>query len=310
MFTQRLSILLLLGVSLSASGQTLNFRGTSAPRLSATGFPKAQTLQEIVNWPGTTIDVPAGDYVLSHPLILRSNLVLRFAPGTTVMAEQGTFLGIDDSLIDIAGVENLTIHAVDCTFEMRKEDYMDSTLYKPSEWRHVVSIRGSRNITIVGGRYGSSGGDGIYIGPLVSLSQRTSCDNVQLIGVTCHNNYRQGISVLAATNSLIEDSLFSGTIGTSPQAGIDIEPEYGDSVDLIVRNCLSKGNRGPAYMVNLSKVTPARVVYIEFENCRSSAVPADKVEFRTIGVFDERGRLEDNLPIGTYVSWNGLTWEN
>ncbi len=283
--------------------------GMAAPRVSATGFPKAPTLQSIVDRPGATIDVPYGEYVLDLPLLLRSNLNLRFAPGTRVSAAKGAFRGIDDALVVIAGVENVVIQADECTFKMRKDDYQDEKLYKSSEWRHVVTIRGSKNIAIIGGRYESSGGDGIYIGPLITASQRTPCENVQILGVTCNDNFRQGISVLNGKNLLIADSLLSGTAGTSPQAGIDVEPEYGDFVDIVVRNCLSKGNRGPAYMVNLSKISRDSSAHIEFHDCVSSGVPADQVEFRVIGVFDDRGRILDNLPAGTYLSWNGLVWK-
>lgn len=300
--------LIVLGVPLSAPGQAIDTRAVSVARLSSSGFPKAQSLQEIVNWPGEIVDVPLGEYVLSEPLIVRSNVVLRFAPRTVVRAAPGAFRGIEDSLIVIAGVQNVTLQAEGCTFAMRKDDYEDLDVYKSSEWRHVMTILGSSNIAILGGRYETSGGDGIYIGPLVSLSQRIPCDHVRISGVTCYDNYRQGISVLATSETLIEDSLLSGTIGTSPQSGMDIEPEHGDSVDLVIRNCLSKGNRGPAYMVNLSKVTPDRSIHIEFQNCATAAVPPDQLDFRTIGVFDERGRLEDNLPMGTYLSWNGLVW--
>lgn len=246
--------------------------------------------------------------MLDAPLLLRSDLNLLFEPRTRVIAAEGAFRGIEDCLMVIAGLENVTIEAGDCTFAMRKDDYRNPALYKSSEWRHAVTIRGSRKITLRGGRYESSGGDGIYIGPLVSSAGRKPCEEVRILDVTCHNNLRQGISVLAARDLFIANSLFSGTNGTSPQAGIDIEPEYGDSVDVVVDNCNSKGNRGPAYMVNLAKVTPERSIQIIFQDCIYSAVPADQLNFRPVSVFNERGRLDDHLPSGAHLEWNGLVW--
>jgi len=298
---------LLAGLS-HAFAQTTQRAELAFPKVSSTGIPRSPTLQEMLDENSSVIHVPYGEYVLDVPLYVHSNTTVRFAPGTRVLAAPGAFQGIEDSMIVIAGVSNVVIEAYDCTFKMRKLDYRNLDQYSPSEWRHVVSIRGSRNISIFGGRYESSGGDGIYIGPLVQGTLRTSCNSINILGVTCHDNWRQGISVLAATNSVIADSIFSGTVGTSPQAGIDVEPEPGDSVDLVVRNCISKSNRGPAFMVNLARVSPARYIRISFEDCVPIGVPRDQLEFKTIGVFDEWGRFEDNLPTGTYLAWNGLVW--
>lgn len=292
-----------------ASAQSTQPALLDSPKVSSTGTPRGQTLQEILDQPATVINVPYGEYELDAPLFVRSNRTVRFAPGTRVLAAPGAFKGVEDSMIVIAGVSDVVFEAYECTFKMRKNDYRNLEQYSPSQWRHVMTIRGSKNVSILGGRYESSGGDGIYIGPLVILGvERRPCDSVSIIGVTCHDNWRQGISVLAATNSIIVDSVFSGTVGTSPQAGIDIEPEYGDSVDLVVRKCISKGNRGAAFMMNLSHVTPARYIRISFEGCVPVGVPPDQFEFKTIGVFNEWGRLEDHLPIGTYIAWNGLMW--
>ena len=61
-----------------------------------------------------------------------------------------------------------------------------------------------------------SGGDGIII---------TGCNRTHIQNVQSWENNRQGLSIINARDLVVEDSEFSRTNGTSPAAGIDIEPD-------------------------------------------------------------------------------------
>ncbi|WKY46932.1 right-handed parallel beta-helix repeat-containing protein [Eubacteriaceae bacterium ES3] len=137
----------------------------------------------------------------------------------------------------------------------------------------VIRISGQNNITITGGsivgeRYGHFGttgawgmgvtildgasgidisnmtitdcwGDGIYLGGTPAVSAVT-VDNV-----VSDNNRRQGMSITNASNVTVSNSVFSNTNGTAPQAGIDIEPNGGQSASQItIINVQSYNNKG------------------------------------------------------------------
>jgi hypothetical protein len=90
--------------------------------------------------------------------------------------------------------------------------------------------------------------------------------------VTCHDNHRQGISVIGAVNLLIENCVLSGTSGTPPEAGIDFEPDTADQrfVNCVVRNCVMENNAGHEILVYMKPFTAqTEPVSITFENCLS-----------------------------------------
>ena len=79
-------------------------------------------------------------------------------------------------------------------------------------------------------------GDGIYIGRL--------CSDIRVLGCTVTNNRRNNISVVSASNVLIDGCDVSNANGVLPEAGIDVEPNPGDAVsyNVIITNCSVYGN--------------------------------------------------------------------
>lgn len=299
--------------------------GASGPvGIAPSQLSSQESLQAVIDRGGPLVYVPKGHYLLDSTLRLRSNLVLHFEPGTILEAAPGSMKGMFDSLIAGNGVQNVAIYAHGATFRMRKSDYRDPAKYEKSEFRHVLALMGCRDVSIFGGLYEKSGGDGIYVGPLEG-PPRIPCERILIRGVACDDNFRQGISVVAARGRrgepseggyfgvTIEDSVMTRTNGTSPQAGIDVEPEPPDPADVLIRRCRSEGNRGPAYMWSLQHMQPddypPRII---MENCTYSGVPADQPSIRMVGIFSAShptGYLEDRLPAGTHLQWNDLIWK-
>lgn len=269
------------------------------------------------------VHVPIGQYPLDKTLEIPSGVTVYCEVGAEFVAAPGAFLGTHDSLVLIRG-SLITIE--NCQFRMLKDSYgvykfkpdgsIDPTPnalgYVASEDRHAISLIGAKNVKLINIRAEFSGGDGIFIGSAGPSSARIPCENITITHSVMDSNLRQGVSVVSVKNLLIEDCVFSHTYGTSPQAGIDIEPEYRDSVDVTVRRCQSIGNRGPAYMVGLFKVNPddqpSRIV---FEQCTQSGVPDDQLNFRLGGVLNEgfpSGYMRDDIPRATVIQWNDLVW--
>lgn len=293
--------------------------------VAPTPLSAPESLQVVIDRGGPLVYVPKGHYTLEATLRLRSDLVLHFESRTVIEAAAGAMKGMEDCLIAAHGVQNVSIYAHGATFRMRKTDYRDEKIYKRSEFRHVLGLFGCKNVAVYGGLYEKSGGDGIYVGPLVG-PPRIPCERILIRGVACDDNLRQGISVVAARGVrgdaagvggyygvTIEDSVLTRTAGTSPQAGIDVEPEPPDPADVLIRRCRSEGNRGPAYMWSLQHMKrdsyPPRIV---MEDCTYAGVPIDQPTLRMTGIFSATpptGYLEDRLPAGTLLQWNDLIWK-
>lgn len=196
----------------------------------------------------------------------------------------------------------------------------NAAYYVPSEFRHCLRITGSQRVLLSNVKAESSGGDGLYVGPTVLPDKtRIPCRDVRVEKSTFADNHRQGVSLVSCMGDcIVEDCVFTGTKGTSPQAGIDVEPEWGDTVEATIRRCQSIGNRGPAYMTGLFKNQPTDAPSkITFADCTWAAVPADQPTFRAGGLHKvvelkdgarwiNNGYPAEYLPVGTVVTWNGL----
>lgn len=186
------------------------------------------------------------------PIRLESDQEIVFEQGTVVAAREGAFQGGGDCLFLAEGKKNITLRGYGAVLEMRKRDYTRPP-YRPAEWRHAVSIRGSRNVRVLGLTIRSSGGDGIYIrggsGTLYS-------EDIEIRDTVLYDHYRQGISVISVRNLLIENCQLLDTGGTAPQAGIDFEPNRKDEylINCLVRGCTIAGNRGPGVLAYLGKL--------------------------------------------------------
>lgn len=209
-----------------------------------------------------------------RPIELRSDLELVFEPGVVVLAKAGEFRGGGDSLFRAVDRQRIRVRGHGATLRMRKRDYQEPP-YPKAEWRMGLSFTGCRDVLVEGLRIESSGGDGIYIG-----SSRTNrwCEDVTIRNCVCHDHHRQGLSVISAVRLLVENCTFSGTSGTPPEAGIDLEPDEPDErlVDCVIRNCVVEGNRGNGLLVYLKPLNAASApVSIRFENCHVRGAPDD-----------------------------------
>ena len=234
------------------------------------GFDPADAtpaVQQAIDSGARRVVVPyMGEPWVVRPLRLRGGLELVLEPGVVLLAKAGEYLGTGDSMLTAVDLEDITIIAHGAVMRMRKADYTRPP-YKKAEWRMVLDMQGCRRVRLEGGRYEGSGGDGIYVGASAKLPR---CEDVVIRDVACHDNHRQGISVISARNLLIERCAFSGTGGTAPEAGIDLEPNSENECleNVVVRRCRMEGNEGAGillYLKNLKKT--GAPVSIRFEDC-------------------------------------------
>jgi parallel beta-helix repeat protein len=240
-----------------AWGQT----AVNAARYGFNAEDATEALQAAIDSKARTVVVPyMGEPWIIRPVKLRGDLELIFEPGVLVLAKKGEFQGTGDSLFTASGVSNLVIRGYGATLRMRKRDYQNPP-YKKAEWRMGIALRNSSNVLVEGVRVESSGGDGFYV---------DGGENITIRNAVAHDNHRQGISVISAQNLLVENCVFSGTSGTAPEAGIDLEPDTADQrlVNCVIRNCVFENNSGHAMLVYLRPLKrTSQPVSVRFENC-------------------------------------------
>ena len=208
------------------------------------------------------------------PIKAVSNQHLVFEPGAVLLAKRGEFVGLNDRLLSLNGVENVRITGHGAKLRMWRDDYArgkdgKGRDYRRGEWRHALSVSGSRNVVLEGLTFVESGGDGIYIS---SPTPETTSRDIVIRDCVCDRHHRQGMSVISAENLLVENCVFSNTKGTAPEAGVDFEPNKAGErlVNCVLRNCVSENNSGNGFEIALFKsrnVTPP--CSIRFENCRT-----------------------------------------
>ncbi len=283
------------------------------------GFNKADSteiLQAAIDSGAPKVIVPfRGDPWIVRPITLRDNLELEFEPGVLVLAKKDEFHGGGDSLFSAIDKQNVTIRGYGATLRMRKKDYQ-SDAYQRAEWRMGLRFMGCKNVLVEGVRVESSGGDGIYVG---SSGKLRWCENVTIRDSVCHDNHRQGISVISAQNLLIENCVFSGTDGTAPEAGIDLEPDSPDErlVNCVIRNCVMENNQGHEILVYLKPFTnETEPVSIYFENCHSrmgysAGLPKESFTDDSLRGWSGMavGAVRDNGPQGI-IEFRNCTSEN
>ncbi|MHB9027211.1 MAG: right-handed parallel beta-helix repeat-containing protein [Candidatus Latescibacterota bacterium] len=283
-------------------------------------------LQGAIDSGACTVIIPnmGKDWIVT-PIRLAGNQNLAFEDGVVVRAKEGEFKGANDCLFRGENLKNLTIRGK-ATLRMRKSDYM-TPAYSKAEWRMGISLWGCSAVSIEGVTVAESGGDGIYI---TGTTANPVSRNIRVRNVTCDGNYRQGISVISADSLLIENCILSNTSGTSPAAGIDLEPNLPVQrlSNIVVRDCVMSGNEGGGmhhYLGNLSddsgdvsilyercRVTGAKGAGIIFGGVRDNG-PGGMIEFRDCTVentADAGAWIFDKSAKGVRVRFVRCTWKN
>jgi hypothetical protein len=160
--------------------------------------------------PGQRIEIPAGDY-LTGSFVIPDDTILVLLHGVTI--QDNGHLGPEERFIRITG-SRVRIEGDHSIVRANRADYTTG------EQRHGVFIFGATNVTIQGVESTSHGGDGFYVGG----PPGHPATNVSIVDCLGTNNRRQGLSVTNARHLDVLNSEFSGTNGTPPAFGIDVEP--------------------------------------------------------------------------------------
>lgn len=209
--------------------------------------------------------VPAGKYMIdavepgtntTKGILLRDNVHLKLDDKAILKAIPNSSPG--SSVVTISDVANVKVSGGTIIGERDEHTGVDG------EWGMGIKIFNSRNIEVKNIFIKDCWGDGIYVGGYLKPSMNILVDSVK-----CENNRRQGISVAYCDGMVIKNSAFNRTSGTSPEAGIDLEPNKGETVDNVtISNCSFTSNRGNGLIVTGRSgfVSNVKLNTLHFEN--------------------------------------------
>ncbi|NUS60913.1 MAG: hypothetical protein HOQ01_08195 [Lysobacter sp.] len=192
---------------------------------------------------GGTVFIPAGTYMIdtTRSINTRSRMLLKLDPRAILKAK--TNGASRYYIIRVSGDSNVEIAGGQLVGDRDTHRFGSGT----HEWGHGISLGGgATHVTIRDLRVSKCTGDGVCIGGNAS--------DVVIANIISTNNRRQGLSITNCHTIQVYDSEFSYTRGTSPECGIDIEPDEGGSCrNVYIANC--RMNNNAKYGLNIWKRT-------------------------------------------------------
>ena len=208
------------------------------------------------------IDKQSSDWVVG-PIKVKNllNKTIIFESGVVIRAKTGAFKSSNDKLFELINAQNVDIRGNGAIFRMNKNEYTNG------EWRHGLSLRKCKNVTIDRVTIENSGGDGIYIS---GYENGSYSEDITLKRVKSLNNKRQGMTLVSVSGIWVRDCEFSNNRGALPEAGIDIEPNsiYDRIVDVTIEKCTITNNGHAGAVLALLNLRSSSVpVSIRFLDC-------------------------------------------
>jgi hypothetical protein len=196
----------------------------------------------------------------SYCLLINGSIDIEIESSVTIQTT--TTIGVAVAVFRLNGASNTKISGYGATILGKRASYSPQ-----SEGRHAFYVDGGQEITIQGIKCLDMGSDGVYLGGNTRY--------VTVKDVTTDNCRRNGISITAARNILIEHCKLLNTNGVDPQMGIDIEPNNNNDFcnDIIVKDCFAYNNTNHGYNVSPSQCpgTNPYTLTVDFINCVDDA---------------------------------------
>lgn len=194
-----------------------------------------EAIQSVLN-SYDNIYFPDGTYLINAAVSIkpRSSQNITLADNAILKAIPNNLQNYE--IVELDNVSNVAITGGQILGE--RDNHIGTT----GEWGHGIAIlNGSDNITISDLTVSKCWGDGIYLGGATKVT------NVTVNNIISTHNRRQGMSITNAEYVFINNSKFKNTSGTAPEAGIDIEPNTGQTAkNIYINECEMTDNNGIA----------------------------------------------------------------
>jgi len=268
-------------------------------KASSFGFDPAdatECVQKAIDSGAATVVIDnVGQEWLVRPIMLRNDLEIVLEDGVVVRAKPGEYKGKMDSVFKGMGIRNITIRGgKDSVITMNKADYQDKSQYAPAEWRHTISLHGSKGITIRDLTLKNSGGDSVYLG---SGAGQSYCQDILYENLTMLDHHRSAGGVISAVNMVVRQCRFRGSLGTPPEEGFGFEPNHPDQPiqNILLEDCEMTGNHGfGSYIYTSQSSASTQPLSITYRNCllADNAAGGFSVHPAQGGGDSVRGRVE------------------
>ena len=205
---------------------------------------------------GGTVLIPDGTYMVnavaqsSMGIILGNDMTMSLSSGAVLQAIPNS--SETYAILALYGISNVNIIGGTLLGERNAHTGTDG------EWGMGLSIDSSNQVVVQGVIAKECWGDGFYVTGL--------CTNVTLCSVTSDHNRRQGLSITSVNGMSVRNSIFKNTMGTPPEAGIDVEPNNGDTVNnVLITGCTLTDNAGSGFQCGTPFVGAAFGTNIVFD---------------------------------------------
>lgn len=190
---------------------------------------------------GGTVYIPNGTYLINpiaiptggnHGLALKSNMTLKLSSGAILKAIPNAA-----TTYAIVMVQNVTgVNIVGGTIQGDRATHTGTT----GEWGMGISLIGAHQTTVEGVTAKDCWGDGFYVSG--------ESTDITMCNVIADHNRRLGLGITSVDGMVVRNSSFINTAGTAPEAGIDLEPNVGETVaNLLITGCTLSNNAGNGF---------------------------------------------------------------
>lgn len=235
---------------------------------------------------GYMIQVKPGAYAsnLNACIVPGADQIITCADGVTVCPVAGSMTGNANSVMfDITDTSGVTITSSGtATFYMRKNELAAGA---HSQFRHIIQVQNSSDITITDVDLINSMGDGIFSGGAYGPVEDFVVDNV-----TVNNANRHALTMDNNVDNIVSNSTFinskpkPGTTGALTNSGIHLEADFLEDQtpgevtsrfeNIVFNNCVSSGNTETAVQIHLGNLVEpygGNTITVTFNSCTFSA---------------------------------------
>ncbi|GEN67396.1 right-handed parallel beta-helix repeat-containing protein [Chryseobacterium rhizosphaerae] len=238
--------------------------------------------------------------VNENGLTLKSNQKILFQKNSKLMMKPNA--KDRNGILNLFNIQHVDIYYPSLTGDRHKH------LSTTGEWGMGIYILSSSNINIIGSYIESNWGDGICIGGRNGVSS----SDITIKNVVLKDNRRNGLTVGAVTNMLLENAYIANTSGINPQAGIDIEPDnnYYDIKNVKFNNIETENNGNYGIIISPGNLVgkQQKAISVTINNFKDNG---SKIGFGMAVTRDKANtgfsKLNGDISINNFSSQNNAT---
>jgi hypothetical protein len=239
-------------------------------------------IQKGINENSTLIMPDFPVLVNENGLALKSNQKILFQKNSKLIMKPNS--KDRNGILNLFNIQNVDLYYPTLIGDRHKH------LSTTGEWGMGIYILSSSTINIIGSSIESAWGDGICIGGRNNINS----SDITIKNIILKDNRRNGLTIGGVTNLLVENAYIANTIGTNPQAGIDIEPDsnYYDVKNVRLNNIETRNNGNYGIIISPGNMVgkQQKAISIAINNFKDNG---SKIGF---GMAVTRDKLDKGLP--------------